>query len=353
MQRSLGFGRQLDAEELWHGCRRRLLATRPHCAQVEVQLSPGCISALRRRQGAGNADRGRAAADGPAAPEASSLREALADLLASATHRRGVGDNSNTTVATTVCGRILDGPLRDLQIRQCLEAPCPTADPSGATGALNSYDDRLMLQPALDFVGNAAAEGMPFLATLLTTATHHSYRPPLFSAPLSSAAPVGDALRAAYRERLRESDELARQLFAGLERLQLSERTLFIVVGDHGESFGEHGHWQHGSCVYLQCVWVPMVMYDPLRRVAPYLVRATSLGAPSWIDGPRRHADLPVTILDWARLALWNSSLCATHRQHDAARYAPPVRRSQPALHDRSPRPLVAHAQCSRRAPSP
>jgi membrane-anchored protein YejM (alkaline phosphatase superfamily) len=41
----------------------------------------------------------------------------------------------------------------------------------------------------------------------------------------------------------------------------LLEDTLFVLVGDHGEAFGEHGVFAHNSSVYEEEVAVPLVFW--------------------------------------------------------------------------------------------
>lgn len=42
------------------------------------------------------------------------------------------------------------------------------------------------------------------------------------------------------------------------------DRTLLIVVGDHGESFGEHGEEGHGAYLYQSTLHVPLIFVHPL-----------------------------------------------------------------------------------------
>ena len=64
------------------------------------------------------------------------------------------------------------------------------------------------------------------------------------------------------------------------------ERTLVVVVGDHGESLGEHGEATHGVFVY-----------DAVMRV-PLLVSAPGLLEPRVVQGLVATADLTPTLLD-------------------------------------------------------
>jgi hypothetical protein len=140
-------------------------------------------------------------------------------------------------------------------------------------------DDRGMLEPALDWI--AAAGGEPYFMTLLTSAPHHPYQTP--------GAALGDALadpRAAYRRAIAAQDRLLEDLVSALAARGTLEQTVLIVLGDHGEAFGEHQRQQHDAVPYEEVVRVPWVFYGP-----------AILGAPRRIAGLRHHVDLLPTVL--------------------------------------------------------
>jgi len=63
------------------------------------------------------------------------------------------------------------------------------------------------------------------------------------------------------------------RLLAYLDAHQLADRTVVMVMGDHGESLGEHGEGTHGFFVYQATMHVPLLIrapYDTMagRRVA-------------------------------------------------------------------------------------
>jgi choline-sulfatase len=68
-------------------------------------------------------------------------------------------------------------------------------------------------------------------------------------------------------------DSQVGRLLAYLDAHHLAERTVVIVMGDHGESLGEHGEATHGFFVYQATMHVPLLIrapYDAMvgRRVA-------------------------------------------------------------------------------------
>ncbi|MGO8788243.1 MAG: sulfatase-like hydrolase/transferase [Terriglobia bacterium] len=58
-------------------------------------------------------------------------------------------------------------------------------------------------------------------------------------------------------------DEQVGRLLDGLDQLALTSRTLVIVVGDHGESLGEHGEATHGIFLYDATLHVPLIVAGP------------------------------------------------------------------------------------------
>jgi len=53
------------------------------------------------------------------------------------------------------------------------------------------------------------------------------------------------------------------RLLDGLAALGLQSRTLVAVIGDHGESLGEHGEMTHGVFLYDATLHVPLIMAGP------------------------------------------------------------------------------------------
>jgi choline-sulfatase len=63
-------------------------------------------------------------------------------------------------------------------------------------------------------------------------------------------------------------DSQVARLRAFLEAEQLLDRTVVVVIGDHGESLGEHGESTHGFFVYESVLHVPLMIlapYDAMR----------------------------------------------------------------------------------------
>ncbi len=72
----------------------------------------------------------------------------------------------------------------------------------------------------------------------------------------------------AYEASLAELDRTIGALLTELERRGERERTLVIIVSDHGEQFGEHGLVQHADSLYRPVLHVPLMIIDPRSPVA-------------------------------------------------------------------------------------
>jgi len=82
-------------------------------------------------------------------------------------------------------------------------------------------------------------------------------------------------------------DDQIAVLFAELARRGLDKNTLIVITSDHGESFREHGLVTHGTSLYRELVWVPLIYWWPGH--IPSGMR---------IDRPISAASLPATIMD-------------------------------------------------------
>lgn len=64
------------------------------------------------------------------------------------------------------------------------------------------------------------------------------------------------------------------KLFSFLENSKRLDSTLLIITGDHGESLGEHGEFEHGFFAYNSTVHIPLIICLPgaRHRTVPTLV---------------------------------------------------------------------------------
>jgi arylsulfatase A-like enzyme len=108
-----------------------------------------------------------------------------------------------------------------------------------------------------------------------------------------------------YDDCIAALDQQLGRLFEELTRRGLLDNTLVIITADHGEEFGEHGHYTHGFSLYEPETHVPLVIFGPSRVPKNQVVQeSVSL------------RDLPATIADllgWREGSLFpGSSLAKT-----------------------------------------
>ena len=105
---------------------------------------------------------------------------------------------------------------------------------------------------------DAGPAGQPFFVTYLPIAGHHPYE-----APEGGPFPDGDEF-GRYRNAVHYGDAALGLLRRGLEARGLDRRTLWIVLGDHGEAFGQHdGNFGHTFRLYDENVHVPFLVSVP------------------------------------------------------------------------------------------
>jgi arylsulfatase A-like enzyme len=109
----------------------------------------------------------------------------------------------------------------------------------------------------LGWIDGLPAE-QPFFVTYLPIAGHHPY-----DTPEPGPFPEHDEL-GRYRNALHDGDAALGALVHGLEARGRQQNTLWIVLGDHGEAFGQHeGNFGHTFQLYDENVRVPFLVAAP------------------------------------------------------------------------------------------
>ena len=100
----------------------------------------------------------------------------------------------------------------------------------------------------------------------------------------------GSTPRDLYDGEIAFTDAHIGRLLRALDTSPLAARTAVILTGDHGEAFGEHGEYFHGSEVWDEIVRVPLLIRIPG-------------GKPGRIARRVSHVDIAPTILELAGLS--------------------------------------------------
>jgi arylsulfatase A-like enzyme len=127
------------------------------------------------------------------------------------------------------------------------------ADPNSFLGYLGC-DEFSMLEPVCQWL---KAGDEPFFLTILCSATHDPYEVPRwFGEP--AREPVER-----YRQAIFYTDKFLAALDVELANLNLVDNTIFCVVGDHGEGFGEHGLLGHERIAFDEALRIPFCVRAP------------------------------------------------------------------------------------------
>jgi arylsulfatase A-like enzyme/Flp pilus assembly protein TadD len=105
-------------------------------------------------------------------------------------------------------------------------------------------------------------------------------------APYEPPEPWASSLADAYDGEIAETDAQLGRLLAAFDAAGLSESTLVVVAGDHGEALGEHGERSHG-----------LLLYEPTLRV-PWIVRGPAVRPAAVVRTPVALVDLAPTVLE-------------------------------------------------------
>jgi len=76
-----------------------------------------------------------------------------------------------------------------------------------------------------------------------------------------------------YDANLAEADDALKHIVDGFRTRGLAHKTLFIIMGDHGETF-DHGLFEeHGSSPWESTLRIPLILYSESPRLTPARVR--------------------------------------------------------------------------------
>ncbi len=142
--------------------------------------------------------------------------------------------------------------------------------------AVDSHADQCMVNNLLKWIDHDSHR--PFFALLWTAQTHYPYLSARTEvgqeiAPAAAPGPHPDTYVSTrytqYLRALHESDRALGSLFRQLDERLLLDSTLVVVLGDHGEAFGQHGSMFH-RMLYEEEVRIPLLLFN--RRLFPAAV---------------------------------------------------------------------------------
>jgi choline-sulfatase len=182
----------------------------------------------------------------------------------------------------------------------------------GLNRGFETYDDQMTGPSGGSNMAGPAAVSLPERRAgvvidhaLAWLAAHHTGRFFLWIHLFDPHAPYDppEPYRGRYAGRLYDgeiayTDAQLSRLFEGIRRQGLEPKTLVAVLGDHGESLGEHGETTHGIFLYDTTIRIPFILAGPgvpsgkvveqqVRSIdlAPTILAALRLSVPSPVQG--------------------------------------------------------------------
>jgi glucan phosphoethanolaminetransferase (alkaline phosphatase superfamily) len=94
-----------------------------------------------------------------------------------------------------------------------------------------------------------------------------------------------------YDNKLLKADRIIEQLFGALDQKGYLRDSMVVILGDHGQGLGEHGHYGHGRRLYEEDLRIPLLIVDDPAVSYRHLSTALQADvAPTILD----RLDLPV-----------------------------------------------------------
>src|SRR5215208_3231020 len=144
------------------------------------------------------------------------------------------------------------------------------------------YEDDIMLKSSRAWLEENASS--PTLVTYLGVTPHDNYLPIYrYGRKKFSSREMLNR----YLNNVCYDDFWVKNIIEQYKRLGLYEETIFIIYGDHGEAFGEHGVYHHDGAIWEEGLRVPLIVHDPKR-----------FDGGERVPGPAHHLDLAPTVID-------------------------------------------------------
>ncbi len=129
----------------------------------------------------------------------------------------------------------------------------------------------------------------PFLGIYISFAAHLPY---FDYGPDYRIIEPADRMIHRYFNNLYLLDHMLNRVYENLREMGLLKRTILVIVGDHGQAFGQHhpDNYMHHRYSYDENLETPAIIYQP------------TLFKPRTVEVPTSHVDLLPTLLDALRI---------------------------------------------------
>jgi hypothetical protein len=139
------------------------------------------------------------------------------------------------------------------------------------------------------FIARVKRAREPFIGIYISFAGHYPY---FDYGEQYRIMPDNNRLINRYFNNLNFLDHMLKLIYENLQHQGLLERTILVIVGDHGQAFGQHhqNNFMHFRYTYSENIQTPAILYQP------------RLFKPKVIAYPTSHVDILPTILDAMRI---------------------------------------------------
>ena len=145
-------------------------------------------------------------------------------------------------------------------------------------------EDQIMLEPSRKWLKKQPKD-KPFFMAYLTLTPHHDYLTPKRYGFKQYTTENEEFNR--YLNSVHYVDQFVKNVIEMFKKEGRYEDTVFVILGDHGEGFNEHGRSQHDNVIYQEGLHIPMLVHDP-----------SMAGNPREVEPRTSQLDLAPTVID-------------------------------------------------------
>ena len=122
----------------------------------------------------------------------------------------------------------------------------------------NGLDDMCLSERLKSWLDEEGSDN--FLSILWTVQAHYPY----FLSQDEEDFGVNNINFNRYLNVIKHNDAMIGNVMEILKEKQLDSSTLVIIMGDHGEAFGQHNQYGHGSGIYEENLRIPLYFINPI-----------------------------------------------------------------------------------------
>jgi len=155
----------------------------------------------------------------------------------------------------------MDGFLKSIGVSNAYEvADIIAIDNSPQNSNSFGDSDEQLFSSSIPYLESIKKNNKGFIALYFPRAAHHPYE-------CNHGSTLQSELEK-YENCIAKSDIVLAEMLESFDKSSLLDSTLFVLVGDHGESFGEHGLFIHNASMHEEEVTVPLIFWANGKALA-------------------------------------------------------------------------------------